>query len=560
MRVEVLGAGAAGKSRLMKEDRATRTVNGAGRPTGLAVVWFVALFIVLGVAVGIRIALSDMPLERDEGEYAYAGQLLLRGIPPYQLAYNMKFPGTYAAYALIMSIFGQSIAGIHLGLLVVNLATVLLIFLIGRRLINSTAGIAAAASYAILSVCRSVLGAAGHATHFVVLPMLAGTLLLLRPSHLLSKKILLLSGVFFGLALLMKQPALFFIPFGAGYLFFRDWREQLSWKKILLRNALFLGGAALPFVMTCLLFWRAGVFTKFWFWTVTYARVYGGIVSASEAVQIFFEEIRSVIDSAWPLWTLAVLGLAACWWNKNVRSHAIFFLSFLAFSALALCPGFYFREHYFVMIFPAISLLAGAAIAAAEDFCVQAPSPFRFLPLLVFMAASILPLLAQKPFVTAPGPTTASRKIYGLSPFPAAVRIARYLQEHTKPEDKIAVLGSEPEIYFYAHRLSATGYIYMYGLTEPHKYALQMQREMIQEIEAARPKYLVYVKEDYSWLERENSEKLIFNWVRKYSAENFMLVGLVDIASEKIDYYFPPPEKPASIRSSRYLLIYERKP
>lgn len=34
----------------------------------------------------IRLRLLDMPLERDEGEYAYAGQLLLQGIPPYQLA------------------------------------------------------------------------------------------------------------------------------------------------------------------------------------------------------------------------------------------------------------------------------------------------------------------------------------------------------------------------------------------------------------------------------------------------------------------------------------------
>jgi hypothetical protein len=38
-------------------------------------------------------------LERDEGEYAYAGQLMLQGIPPYQLAYTMKLPGPFAAYA-----------------------------------------------------------------------------------------------------------------------------------------------------------------------------------------------------------------------------------------------------------------------------------------------------------------------------------------------------------------------------------------------------------------------------------------------------------------------------
>jgi len=46
-------------------------------------------------------------VERDEGEYADAGQLILQGVPPYTLAYNMKFSGTYAAYAVIMAIFGQ---------------------------------------------------------------------------------------------------------------------------------------------------------------------------------------------------------------------------------------------------------------------------------------------------------------------------------------------------------------------------------------------------------------------------------------------------------------------
>src|SRR5512133_3089225 len=106
--------------------------------------WWALATIVFALIVAIRIRLLGIPLERDEGEYAYAGQLILQGIPPYKLAYNMKFPGTYAAYALIMSLFGQTISGIHLGLLLVNTATSALIFLLGRHLMNnSTAGIAA---------------------------------------------------------------------------------------------------------------------------------------------------------------------------------------------------------------------------------------------------------------------------------------------------------------------------------------------------------------------------------------------------------------------------------
>src|SRR4029077_11600192 len=144
--------------------------------------WCILAVIVFGFVLAIRIRLLGIPLERDEGEYAYAGQLMLQGIPPYKLAYSMKFPGTYAAYALIMSIFGQTIFGIHLGLLLTNAGTTVLIFFVGRRLINATAGIAAAMSYAVLSVSAFALGLAAHATHFVVVLVLGGMLLLLDES------------------------------------------------------------------------------------------------------------------------------------------------------------------------------------------------------------------------------------------------------------------------------------------------------------------------------------------------------------------------------------------
>ena len=87
--------------------------------------WLVVLGILLFVGF-IRLRLLETPLERDEGEYAYAGQLILQGIPPYELAYNMKLPGTYFAYAAGMAVFGQTIAGIHLTLIAANSLTVVL--------------------------------------------------------------------------------------------------------------------------------------------------------------------------------------------------------------------------------------------------------------------------------------------------------------------------------------------------------------------------------------------------------------------------------------------------
>jgi hypothetical protein len=532
----------------------------------LRVAWWTLAVIVFGVVLAIRIRLLGIPLERDEGEYAYAGQLMLQGIPPYKLAYNMKFPGTYAAYAAIMSIFGQTIFAIHLGLLLVNAITIALIFLLGRRLMNSTAGIAAATTYAVLSVSPSVLGLAAHATNFVMIAVLGGTLLLLNTTDRQAFRRLFASGLLFGIGALMKQPALLFIPFGAIYLLYNDVRQRLSPKKILLRNLTFWIAAIFPIATTCLILWHAGVLDKFWFWTVRYAAQYGTFLMGEiysgrwpvfRAIQVSLQSVTEAIGIVWVLWALAALGLMVGLWKRTSRSSTTFLLGFLVFSALAVCQGFYFRPHYFIMILPAVSLLVGVAISNLSDFLTSRMIMVRFAPLFLLGVTLSLPIFWEKKFFFVISPVEASRMIYSDNPFAESVKIADYLRDHTTPNDTIAVLGSEPEIYFYAQRHSATGYIYTYGLMEPQKYAGQMQEEMIHEIERARPKYLISVVMFYSWLWRPGSERLIFTWANEYTAQNYAATGLVNITPRETDYFFG--DVPPSVESLKeYILIYKR--
>src|SRR4029450_2681348 len=284
--------------------------------------WWGLATIVFTLIIAIRIRLLGIPLERDEGEYAYAGQVILQGIPPYQRVYNMKFPGTYAAYALIMSIFGQTIHAIHFGLLLVNVATIALIFLIGRRLINTLAGLTAAASYAILSVSPSVLGLAAHATNFVVLPVLGGILLLLKKETVTASGPteprlvrLFASGLLFGIGALMKQPGLLFLPFGVIYIVWNDLNRRLSRNTMLLRSLIFVAGTAVPLGLTLLVLWRAGVLDTFWFWTMNYARQYGSLVPISQAPHIFLRSANEVLLTGWPVWTLAGIGALSGLWD-----------------------------------------------------------------------------------------------------------------------------------------------------------------------------------------------------------------------------------------------------
>jgi hypothetical protein len=326
---------------------------------------------------------------------------------------------------------------------------------------------------------------------------------------------------------------------------------------MLLRILIFVTGAAVPLGVTSLILWYAGVFDKFWFWTINYAWQYGSLVPLSQAPQIFFPSANEVVLTGWPVWILAGIGALTGLWDQRTPASILFLTAFLFFSALAVCPGFYFRTHYFILVLPAVSLLAGAAISKLTEILEGQLILIRLVPLLLFAAALSVPILLDKKIFFEVSPNQACGLIYPDNPFLESVRIGTYMREHTERGDTIAVLGSEPEIYFYSHRHSATGYIYVYGLMEPQKYAQQMQQEMIREIELACPKYLISVAMIYSWLRRPDSEHAIFTWANKYTAQNYTVAGFVNVKPTETDYFFG--DVPQTVETLKdYIFIYRR--
>jgi hypothetical protein len=158
------------------------------------------------------------------------------------------------------------------------------------------------------------------------------------------------------------------------------------------------------------------------------------------------------------------------------------------------------------------------------------------------------------------GPTKVSRMMYGVNPFPESLEIARFIKDNSNKQDSIAVIGSEPQIYFYSDRRSATGYIYTYALMETHKFASQMQDEMIGEIEAANPKFLIFVNIATSWLVRPESDTKIFSWFERYYQQHYEMTAVVDIISDTESIYrWNQDTRNYSPRSPYWVGIYKRK-
>ena len=490
-------------------------------------IWpWLAILAILLLTGFIRVRLLEMPLERDEGEYAYAGQLILQGIPPYQLAYNMKLPGTYYAYAAGMSVFGQSIAGVHWTLLAANALTILFVFLLGAQLLGKTGGAAAGVTYAIMSVSPAVLGLAAHATHFVVLFAVPGIWLLWRAAYSNDRRTIFLGGLLLGLAVVMKQQGICFGIFGVAFLVWQAIRNRSFLSFNFLKQICCFGfGLILPFLLVCLEMARAGVFQRFWFWTFTYARSYAANNSFSQGVHNLHGYLHDEIAPYLGFLALITAGLVlVIRAPKAFQRRAVFGIGFMIFSFVGTGVGLYFREHYFILMLPAFSLLVGLAVALLKY---RLPPAMKMAPVVIITGIVVADIGLQIRQFFRMTPLQLCQSIYGGNPFAAARPVAQYVRENSGLNASVAVIGSEPEIYFYSNRRAATGYIYTYPLMESQPYALTMQKEMIGEIEAHKPEFLVMVMNRFSWNAQSSSDSTIVNWANAYTGKFYDPVGIV---------------------------------
>ena len=592
-------------------------MRGGGRPGRFATWCYRACLLgVLAIGGVIRAGLLDVPLERDEGEYAYGGQLLLEGVLPYEGLYSMKMPGIYAAYAAQLSVFGQSHIGVHLGLLVVVGLNTILVFALGRRLVGSAGALAAAGAYTALSLLPTVHGFIANAEHYVLLPALAGLLLLLIGLERRSGRLLFAAGLALGAAALTKQHGAAFwllavvyagiwhCRSGGGRSVADSGRRQAAPIERSRRVAavravgLLTAGPVLLLGIVFLIYLAAGSFEKLWLWTVRYALLYAASGRLSDAPAVLFRESSPVFWSAWLIFAVAAAGLGVQlfgprpgYWRGDKRersgrqpkasasrpgrgvpvsqvdasparpegAHRGFLPLFALFSFLAICPGFHFRPHYFLLIVPAAALLFGGAVEACARYghARRLPSGRFGFAIAVGMIPLVAAIVENRDFLFEMSAREISRQLYGGNPFPESLEIADYIRRHSGPQDRLVVLGSEPQIYFYAHRRSVTGHVYMYPMMEYHALAPGMQEEMIRDIERSRPAWIVWVRVPMSWTVRPNSHRKILTWADRYCRRYYRLEGLVDIvAADRTAYYWGQQARTAEPYSIHHSLVY----
>jgi 4-amino-4-deoxy-L-arabinose transferase-like glycosyltransferase len=485
--------------------------------------------------IATRLNLLSMPLERDDGTYAYLGQLILDGQTPYVSFYETKPPLLYYAYAAVIGIFGATLEGLHRGFLVVNLGTTLILFRIARILFNRRCANVVAACFAVLALTPTASGYTAQAEHLVALLVTAGLWLTLEALGRHRRALLVLAGSLLAAAFLVKQTALFFLlwvlalpALDAALGRAGDWRRAL---RELGPGAL---GALSVTMLTLLLVAFQGALDGMWYWTVRIPQHYGSQFEFGFGVEQLLFHLDRIAGRYIAIWGLAAAGLCLLPFCGIGRFKQWLIAGFAAAGLASIIPGFRFYGHYWLQLMPAVALLCGAAVQGLEHLAGRrAPiRPGHAAVIATVLVAVVAAEALARDLDYFRGRNTARivRDVYGTNPFLEAQLVGTFVRERMLPDERLVVIGSEPEVYFYADRRCPSRHAYFEYTIANHPDGRDFQRQFIADVESAPPRTLVFFGHRMSYAGDVDSDAWwsSMKWYVDFAQAYYRPVAMVD--------------------------------
>jgi len=487
--------------------------------------YWVALALAVGVFIALRAVSAAVPLERDEGEYAYFAQRILQGDVPYRDMFNQKPPSVFLAYLIPVALGGTSVAAIHLALYIWTAIAGFILYLIACEISNRTVAACTVLWFAILTIEPTCQALAANTEQWMLAPMTASVWCAVRGVRTRKRWWWFGCGVFAAAAFLFKQVAATNALFIAGYALFAWYarRSTLSCKSIIGYVAAASAGVLIIAVVPVAYFWANGALSDFLDAVLWHNLHYVAQTSLDEGLVGLREELARQAPSLWPAWILTVVGV--CNWRYRAGSTTAFLLCWLSALFLGASIGLRFFPHYFVQLSPALALGAGLGTAQLCELARRGRPGFQWLALLI-PAVVIAPTLVQNfRFFFATSSVEKAQLLYPGNPFDLSSEIAEYVRENTQDEDRVLIFGSEPQVLFLAQRRSATRYIIFYPLMAPGAEAEERQRDAWKEIVESDPRCIIMTELYASLLEQDTSPTFLRRNVAVMLGQHYVLGG-----------------------------------
>jgi len=441
-------------------------------------VWLV---IILTVVIFLRIPSLFYPYSYgDEGIYLTLGQAVRQGLTLYREIHDNKPPLIYLLAAISGSLFWFRTI-----LMVWSLGTIIVFWRLGRCLFkNKTRPVLiATVLFALLTTWPRLEGNIANAEIFMILPILAGFLLVLCGKKQETLRFLG-AGALFSSAVLFKVTAGFdFAALGLLLFFSLSFK---NWRTIVRQGFLLLAGFSLPLFFFGLYFMIQDAFLPF---------IQAGFLQNIGYLSSWKGKSQGMIfNTGFILRTSSLLVLTIFFWltRKKLNKNLIFLCLWLIFSLFGATLSERPYPHYLVQALPTASLLVGLLIANIKKF--ERLLVLFFLGLLLFVQQYFN--FWEYPTITyyqnfldwATRQKTNEEYLRYFNPnLPRNRQIASFLLHHTTSDERIFIWGEDaPCLYALTRRLPPGRYTANYHIKDFNGY-----QETIDAIKSVRPKYII---------------------------------------------------------------------
>ncbi len=456
----------------------------------------------------------DLPLERDEGGYAYIAWRMTLGETPYLDWFDQKPPGIFGIYRAAIGLTDAAgVAARALAALFSAVASIALFYLV-RDLLGALAGWTAALLLALLSADPMIHGSIANTELFMLPGIIVATLCVLRASDSAQMPIAttVAAGIAIGLAMTFKQVAALNLPFFLLVHALRV-RGPERWRRLAAFAAWLGVGVAAVWVPIFAWLQLHGALGAAIDATFLHNLAYAGALPVSRRLELLTAYGTPLLRSQAVAWTLAAVG-AALLASRRDRFAAYFLGGWALANAAGVAVGGHFFPHYFQQLLPGIAALAAAAVCGARARL--EPSRWRVA---VLGGIAIAPLVLTMISFWILSPAAAIQRIYPLNSFASMPLLAKEIESISESDDAVFVFGTEPEILFYARRASATRYIYLFPVFGPFPNALERQQAVIDEVSHSLPRVMLWLPNQMFFA--EGAPQLLTSWFQRVVAREY---------------------------------------
>ncbi len=490
----------------------------------------------------IRSNFKDLPFERDEGTYSYMGHALLNGKAPYIDFYDMKFPFLFYSYACMVGVFGFTLNGLHAGFMLLNIGSTILAYSLNKRLFGTyQAGLIGAACFAILSLNPFLSGFTIQSEHLVVFFSYIGIHLLYDALDDTTRWKYLLSGITMALAFMIKTNAVF-IAVAGGLALAVEFFFKKDYKNLFVNGLYYALGGAASVVFFLILSAMQGSWEATRFWVFDYANAYVGQIPWSVGVNLLKNGWQGATFNNYSIFVYpALAGLGLIWLLSFTTARKIGLMLLFLCSILTIFPGLRFFGHYWLQILPLTSVFFTGAWMGIQKLIENKTSFGRFAATATGIVCFLLiafHINTNSGYYFNITAEPLMRAVYEKNPFLEAKQVGDYIKTIANKDDKIALVGAEPEMYLYTGLDAPTRHHYFAFMVQTDTIAVPKTIDWVKEFNTdlitKKPRFIAFFKYEISTSAVTNSAIGYFN--KAFNEDimpNYKVIGFAETKPDK---------------------------